>query len=329
MISAPSCAKGSLMRSILRTRPRMRWLILCAGAMTALGGCQFASGPTVEQSHASIPQVPPDRGRIFLYRPYNYIGSAAPPPTLIVDKSLAGKATLVGAFYCDLTPGKHTVWGTEYVSSPTVLNIDAGQVVYLRVEPSLSGFEIVDVKAETGAAEIQSMHLVPALCSEEPAHATAETVLARPPVDEALASGSAAEERGEFADALNIYTNTLQKYVTRLEAIPDVVDRAIDVAIRMRPAPVIPESAQKHASVAVEAIKDAKTKTDFAIARREYANALVQAPWWADAWMNLSLVDEQVGSSADVRRDLTWYLRAAPSAPDRASVEGKILGLRP
>jgi regulator of sirC expression with transglutaminase-like and TPR domain len=58
--------------------------------------------------------------------------------------------------------------------------------------------------------------------------------------------------------------------------------------------------------------------------RREYANALADAPWWADVWFNLAKVDEQLGNGADVRRDLAWYLRAAPDAPDRDQIRRQI-----
>lgn len=144
-------------------------------------------------------------------------------------------------------------------------------------------------------------------------------------VDDVIARGTAAEQQGLAAKALTIYTDALQRYETRLDAVPDIVDRAIDVALRMRNVP-IPNAARKQVSAADEAIRRATTRADLMIARRDYENALAQAPWWADAWFNLSKLDGQVGTPTDVRRDLTWYVRAAPDAPDREAVQKQIDG---
>jgi hypothetical protein len=307
-------------------------------ALFALGGCdvQFAQGPTVGQSQASIAAVPPDRGRIFIYRPYAYVASQGHPPVQI-DQTMVVEAKLDGAFYCDVAPGSHEIWSLDYMSSQLRLiqrvSVTADHTAYFRVSPNFStGYDFEPVGPDTGARESQSMHLVAAQCGNlavaaaaAPGNrAAAATASDRPPVDDTLASGSAAEERGDLAGALKIYTSALQKYVTRMNEIPDVVDRAIDIAIKMRPTPAIPEDARRHAAAAADRINQVRIKADFAVARRDYADALAVAPWWADVWVNVSIVDEQLGNPADVRRDLVWYLRANPDAPDQAEVRRKI-----
>ncbi len=290
-----------------------------------LAGCSFANGPTVAESQ--IGAVPQDRGRLYVYRPYNYIGSAA-SPTISVDNVPIGPAHLVGALNCDLAPGNYVVSAVSPGVPPFPISarISAGQSTYLQVSPGFNGWNLSAARPDTAGSEVQSMHLTPAICPSSEGK-PGVTVSSRQ-ADDVLARGAEAEQRGDFAAALSIYTEALQKRVTRFDAIPDVVDRAIDAALRMRPAPPIPEAAKQHAAAAEATIRSAKVRADLAVARREYANALALAPWWADVWFNLAKVDEQLGSTADVRRDLTWYLRAAPDAPDRDQIRRQIEALR-
>jgi tetratricopeptide (TPR) repeat protein len=209
------------------------------------------------------------------------------------------------------------------------LNVDvgAGQTAYVRVATTFD-YTIEQVPPATGQSEASALAVVPsgcaALAAAGPSTAPAAAPAAASQEDDALTRGSAAEERGDLAGALAIYTETLRKYVTRMGSIPDVVDRAIDVSLRMRPPPAIPDSASKHANDAVAAINNAKSKADFAVARRAYADALADAPWWPDAWYNLAKLDGAIGNADDERQDLTWYLRAAPDAPDAAQVRQQI-----
>jgi hypothetical protein len=144
-------------------------------------------------------------------------------------------------------------------------------------------------------------------------------------LDEALAKGAEAEKCGDWPGAVAIYTEALQHYSrSGFVRLSDLVDRAIDAALKQDRRPAIPDAAAKHALAAQNAVKGAKTIDDLRTARQEFQNALALAPWWADAWVDLSLVDEQVQSAAAARRDLAWYLRAAPDAPDRAAVERKM-----
>lgn len=148
-------------------------------------------------------------------------------------------------------------------------------------------------------------------------------------VDEAMAKGAAAEHSGDLAGALAIYTGALQKYATTdLGSLSATIDRAIDVALEMKPRPAIPAAATRHANTAVTRIKAARTNDDFEVARLEYQNALAAAPWWADAWFNLAALDEQMGAPAAAANDLTFYLRAAPDAPDKSRVQRKTEALQ-
>src|SRR5262245_27377717 len=293
--------------------------------LSLLGGCQFAQGPTVAES--KLAAAAQDRGRMYVYRSYNYIGSAG-SPTIAIDNVPIGPVHMVGALYCDLPPGNYVVsaFSPGVTPFPAAAKIEAGQSTYLQVSPGFVAWDLRVASPQNAAAEIQSMRLTPAVCPSPEAKPTA-TSSARA-MDDVLARGSEAEKRGDFAAALAIYTEALQKHVTRFDSVAEVVDRAIDVALRMRPPPPVPESAKQHAAAAEAAIRNAKLRADLSVARREYANALADAPWWADVWFNLAKVDEQLGNTAEMRRDLGWYLRAAPDAPDRDQIRKQIEALR-
>jgi tetratricopeptide (TPR) repeat protein len=239
---------------------------------------------------------------------------------------------LSGVFDCDISAGRHvvTIGSPSYPEYNKYLDVDVppGASVYLRVS-TVVDFSGTIEDSKQAAIDVQSMHVVPAQCSalDLASQEKAAAVASAPDVGDVIARGTAAEQQGDLAEALTIYTDALQRYETRLEAVPDIVDRAIDVALSIRNVP-IPDAAKRQIDAASDAIRNAKTRADLTIARRDYANALAQAPWWSDAWFNLSKLDGQIGAPADVRRDLTWYLRSAPDAPDRDTVQKQIEGMR-
>lgn len=164
--------------------------------------------------------------------------------------------------------------------------------------------------------------------SGNPVSAASNGADAKPPqIEGTLSRAKAAEDQDKLSEALAIYVEALQRYVTRFESVPELVDRAIDVAIRIRPLPALSESVMRHATAGEAAVKSAREKADLAVARREFANALSEAPWWSDGWFNLAMLDQQIGNSGNVRRELIWYLRAAPDAPDRDSIRKQIESL--
>ena len=148
-------------------------------------------------------------------------------------------------------------------------------------------------------------------------------------VREVLAKGRAAEQRDELVSALSLYTSALQEFgVEDFGRVVEVVDRAIDVALRTRPRPAVPADAARHAAAALAKIKTATTKDDLMAARRDYLKALALAPWWANAWFNLAVLNEQIGAAAAAAQDLERYLRSAPEAADRPAIEQKVARLQ-
>jgi hypothetical protein len=316
-----------------------RTLNLRASIVTflALAGCtqQFAQGPTLGEAQAAIPNIPADRARVFIYRPYNFVGSAG-TPYVQIDHWVMGEAPLSGALYCDIAPGTHEIWSMNYLANRQHMaqrfTADAGNAAYFRVAPNFStGFDFQPVPAATGAQETQSMHLVAAHCEGTPSPTTAGAPPALPAkgIDQAMARGAAAEQSGDLAGALATYVEILQKYATSdFGPVSPAIERAIDVALKIKPRPAIPPEATQHAEAAVAKIKSAKTREDLDVARLEYKNAVALAPWWADAWFNLAALDEHLDANSAAAADLAFYLRASPNAPDAASIQSKIDRLR-
>lgn len=305
--------------------------------LLALAGCtqQFAQGPTIAETHGAMPGIPADRARVLIYRPYNYIGSAG-TPYVQIDHWMMGEAPLNGALYCDIVPGTHEIWSMDYLNNRQHLaqrfTAEAGNAAYFRVAPNFStGFDFQPVAAPAGAQETQSMHLVAAHCEGTPAAAAggAPPPAAGKGIDEAMARGAAAEQSGDLKGALAIYVEILQKYATGdFGPVSGAIERAIDVALKIKPRPAIPPDATQHADTAVAKIKSAKTHEDLDLARLEYKNAVIVAPWWADAWFNLAALDELLKANAAAAADLGYYLQASPGAPDAAAVQKKIDQLR-
>ncbi len=100
--------------------------------------------------------------------------------------------------------------------------------------------------------------------------------------------------------------------------------KIINVILRLNPPPVIPDDAQRYEQFG----KNATEAAHLSDAVDNFRKAVRAAPWWADGYYNLAAVLEKAkmyGASADA---LQWCLRAAPNAPDAASVKLRIYQLQ-
>lgn len=104
-------------------------------AMLALAGC--AVGPRLQDREAALPQ-PPDRGRLYIYRPSQFWESMVQPRLMLGDQYI-GDAVPGGVRVLDLPPGLHCVTVEESplvpgAGSPTrCIELRAGGRDYLRV----------------------------------------------------------------------------------------------------------------------------------------------------------------------------------------------------
>lgn len=89
-------------------------------------------------------------------------------------------------------------------------------------------------------------------------------------------------------------------------------EKAIALAGKLKPAPVVPPEAKRPFVMAATFQKEAKSPSDFGLAVDAYREALVVAPWWSDAYYNLSVSLEAAGRFDEARDALSLYLLAKP-----------------
>ncbi len=99
-----------------------------------------------------------------------------------------------------------------------------------------------------------------------------------------------------------------------------LLQAAIQVAARVRPAPNVPSAARKHLARGVAAFGLAKTRNDYQSAIDEFQQASNLAPWWPDPYYNLAKTQQRTGAFAAAAVNFRSYLAAAPRASDRKQV---------
>jgi tetratricopeptide (TPR) repeat protein len=117
---------------------------------------------------------------------------------------------------------------------------------------------------------------------------------------------------------------TLNQYIADLQKNPNdyaLREKIIRHVQTMKPAPVVPEEAKRHLVRGKAAFKGAKEARDFQDAADEFKKALLYAPWLAEGYYNLGVIQDKAGQYDDAMRNLKFYLIAAPKAPDAEKVK--------
>lgn len=125
-------------------------------------------------------------------------------------------------------------------------------------------------------------------------------------------------------------TAQLHDLITQLQinpADPVLRQKVIGLAVSLRPVPEIPEEARRHFVKAAVAFKDAQTPSAYERAVSEYTEALKIAPWWPEAYYNLSKALEASKQYDAAIAQLRFYLLAAPDAKDARAVQDHIYAL--
>ena len=135
---------------------------LCV-VVALLSGC--ASGPKFSKVSNSIPALPSDQGRIFVYRKTSF--GAAVQPAVLLNKEPIGTAKPKGCFYVDRSPGNYQISTSTEVKRTLSMTLEKGETRYVRLNVSM-GFWIGHVFPELiephqGEKEIQSCHFLGAL----------------------------------------------------------------------------------------------------------------------------------------------------------------------
>ena len=95
-------------------------------------------------------------------------------------------------------------------------------------------------------------------------------------------------------------------------------EKLITLAARLKPAPAIPKEARRSFVMAGTFQKTAKSPEDFNTAVKAYEEALAVAPWWGDAYFNLSVSLESAGRYSDAKKALRHYLLGKPADAEQA-----------
>lgn len=93
-------------------------------------------------------------------------------------------------------------------------------------------------------------------------------------------------------------------------------EKIIKLARTIKPAPAIPEEAERRMARGVSAMKTAKAISDYKDAAREFELATLAAPWYADAYYNLGMAQNKAEDFSKAAASLKLYLLAAPGARD-------------
>ncbi len=105
------------------------------------------------------------------------------------------------------------------------------------------------------------------------------------------------------------------------------IEAVIKLAQDISPPPAIPEEARSLMREGISALKYAKGISGYAKAEKKLEEASKLAPWWADPYFNLGLVNEEFWEFDDAIENLELYLIAAPNSQDADAVKQKISDL--
>lgn len=126
-----------------------------------LAGCATSGSKFAEMS-SNIPGLPPDSGRIYIYR--LVAPGMAVQPEVKLNEDVVGKAVPNGFFYVDRSPGNYQMVTSTEVERKLSLTLDKGQTRFVRLNISVGFFvghvypELVD--NEVGQKEIQNCRYI-------------------------------------------------------------------------------------------------------------------------------------------------------------------------
>jgi len=132
-----------------------------------------------------------------------------------------------------------------------------------------------------------------------------------------------AERNGDYRKAFQLYLETSAKQ--GLDS--DIKKRLMKLYPQIDPPPAIPEEARKRAVFGMTAVKEAKDSKGLDRAVEEYRKAIQLAPWWADLYYNLAMVQEQRSSFREAAETFKLYLAASPKDPQAQLIQNKIYEL--
>lgn len=108
----------------------------------------------------------------------------------------------------------------------------------------------------------------------------------------------------------------LQQMVQQLQQSPSdnaLREKLIKLATSIKPAPAIPEEANRAFVKGNVFQKEAKDASGYELAISAYSEALRAAPWWGDAYFNLSIAQESAGKFEAAIASIRNYMTSVPT----------------
>lgn len=102
---------------------------------------------------------------------------------------------------------------------------------------------------------------------------------------------------------------------------PDIRKEVIQLVATMQRAPTISENAMRYFVEGNVFMKAAKNFSDYKLAIRKYKEALVEAPWWGDAYNNLGIAMNAAECREDAKLALELYLLTKPADASKAQIK--------
>ena len=103
----------------------------------AVAGC--ATGPSYQKVANTLPQLEPDKGRIYFYRSGSPFGSAV-QPSVYLNGQKVGDAVPGGVYFKDVEPGEYEVKVETEVERKINFPIKVGQSRYIKFTVSMGFF---------------------------------------------------------------------------------------------------------------------------------------------------------------------------------------------
>lgn len=104
-------------------------------------------------------------------------------------------------------------------------------------------------------------------------------------------------------------------------------EKIIKLAQTLKPAPEISEEARRSFIIGEALFKQAKNLRPAYEAAKAFQAATTLAPWWSDAYWNLSAAKQFIGEYDDAKNALRFYLLTNPSAADSRMAQDRLYAI--
>jgi len=111
----------------------------------------------------------------------------------------------------------------------------------------------------------------------------------------------------------------LKQMVEQLQKTPNdnaLREKTIKLATEIKPAPAIPEEAERHMAYGTAAFTGAKSVADYKEAAKEFKQATLAAPWYGDAYFNLGVAQDKAENYEAALRSLKLAQLASPEVKE-------------